>query len=377
MSLIASTYAEQSPFLIGDLLFSSNDGNTNFRSPTHPDVMAEAAKFTADLKPQDLAQKIFILKDNVCIALAGLEYEMKALLNHLKDSLHFYDSVTRDSMHTILRSFDLNNRFARSEFIILVMEKDEEGRFFGGQFTSSSNWIEIEHPTFAEVVAGGSGARDFINHLQEPTTYASSFDDDVIKSRLTANMIMLSQWITTEKVTGRNLENLWGGGYEIIFFDGERFTKFSEIAFVVFETKMEPDGTMQRMHPSVINYYKYQGDLLQIYSFRLFRGSIEEESDRLLMVTEAGDYEPHLFLVPPFDTPAGTLLEVPASHSFETRNVAAGMCVWYENSDTYRPGAFMEANEIGLRFTENGKLEVSMSLEVHNSVEENARAQLK
>jgi hypothetical protein len=373
MSLIASTFAEQSPFLIGDLLFSSKDGNKDFLLPTH----AETGESVADLKPQDLAQKIFILKDNVCVALAGLESEMKALLDHLRDSFRFYDIVTRDSVHTMLHSFDLDNQFKHSAFIILVMEKDEAGNFFGGKFTSNSNWIEIEHPTFASVVAGGRGARDFINHLQQPATYASTFEDDLLKSRLTANIIMLSQWITTEKVTGRNLENLWGGGYEIIFFDGERFAKFPEIAFVVFETKIDPDGTMQRMHPSVINYYKYQGDLLLIYSFQLFRGSIEEKEGRLQMIAEAGDYESHLFFVPPFDTPAGTLLEVPSNHSFETRHVAAGMCIWYENSDTFRPGAYMEANEVGLKFTENGKLEVSMSLEVHNSVEENARAQIK
>ena len=376
MSMIASTFSLQSPFLIGDLLFSSGKGKEDFLFPTHGESMHTDSSDPNELKPDELLQKLYVLKENICIALAGWENEMRDLLVELKITLSYYERITRDIMHQVLQNYDMENEFAGSAFMMLVIEKDENGDFQVGRYYRGK-WEEIDHITFGSVLACASGRHDFIEHLHHPFTFVTSFGEDDLRSRLTANLIMLSQWIAAEKYNGRNLDNHWGAGYEMIYFDGERFRKVDEIAYVVFETVMKEDGSMQRLHPSVINYYRYHGDVLFLYSFRLFKGTLTEDlkTNRLLMETEQGDYEPHLFIVPPIDVLPDSLPEIPLDHSFVTRHVAAGMIVYYENDtdNTFRPAAYLESNEVGLKYTFNGKLEINFSLEIHNNVEQNAR----
>lgn len=371
MSLIATTFSETAPFMIGDLLFSSNRGKDDFISPTGAQIDKPNALSENKLNPDELFQKIYILNDYVCIALAGWEDEMKGLLVYLRERIAETPVVTHVIMDNLLKAYNLDEKFPRSVFMIFVVEKKADETFFFGRF-KLGNWIEIDHPVFQSMLACGSGGRTFINYMREPFTYVSTFPEGDYRNILTPNLIMVANWITTEKVAGVTLEEDWGCGYEIIYFDGTKFCKFDEIAFVVFETKMESYGSMQRMHPSVINYYKYKGDILFLYSFRLFRGTIEEDKDKITMTTEWGDYESHLFIVGPIDAPEGTIVELPADHSFVTRHVAAGMAVWYENGNTFRPGSYLEANQVGLRYTMNGKLEVSLSMQVHNDVETNA-----
>jgi hypothetical protein len=373
MSLIATTFSETAPFMIGDLLFSSKRGKEDFVSPTGAEIGKSDPSLADQLNPDELFQKVYILNDHACIALAGWEDEMKGLLVYLRKKVSKVPTVTHTIMDHWLKQYDLSANFPRSVFMIFVIEKEENEKIFFGRF-KLGNWINIDHPVLQSIFACGSGARTFIEYMREPFTYVSTFPDGDYRNLLTPNLIMVANWLTTEKVAGITLEEDWGCGYEIIYFDGERFRKFDEIAFVIFETKMENDGSMQRMHPSVINYYRYHGDILFLYSFRLYKGMIEEDDEKITMTTEFRDYESRLFIVGPIDAPEGTIVELPADHSFTTRHVAAGMAVWYENGHTFRPGSYLEARDVGLQYTMNGKLEVTLSVSIHNDVEANALA---
>jgi hypothetical protein len=95
MTLIASTFSEELPFLLGDILFSSQDNIIDFITPTQIhsySIPGDNLKF----KPSELSQKIYILNDNLAIALAGNKYEMKTLLCQLKSRISYFNYISKE-----------------------------------------------------------------------------------------------------------------------------------------------------------------------------------------------------------------------------------------------------------------------------------------
>ena len=71
MTMIACTFNNSTPIIIGDILISSNLKPASFILPTHSDDVVQFLADTSKYHPHSLSHKIYILKSNVCIAFSG------------------------------------------------------------------------------------------------------------------------------------------------------------------------------------------------------------------------------------------------------------------------------------------------------------------
>jgi len=82
MTLIATTKNFGHPFLVGDILLTSEDEKISINLPTNTIDINKYMEFPNGA-PVGFCQKIYIIKKNVCVALAGRLNEMTLFLEEL------------------------------------------------------------------------------------------------------------------------------------------------------------------------------------------------------------------------------------------------------------------------------------------------------
>jgi hypothetical protein len=111
MTLIATAINKKNiPFLISDLLISSDTGIANFQSPTNHFPINQYLPQDSTNKPESFSQKTYIINKDLCVMLAGSVYEMK---NFLDDLIKYFNhhELTRTHLFNFLNSYDYTNEF--------------------------------------------------------------------------------------------------------------------------------------------------------------------------------------------------------------------------------------------------------------------------
>ena len=117
MTLIASTLNNNVPFLISDLLWSSENSNQRVRFPTNIFDPSPYLSFNQENKPVKLGQKMYFINDKVCIIFAGLSDEILNFLILIKYTFQEYDEITKEDIHRFLEKYQLNRNFKDSAFL--------------------------------------------------------------------------------------------------------------------------------------------------------------------------------------------------------------------------------------------------------------------
>lgn len=321
MSLIAHTETNHCPFVIGDLLFSSTIPVAPFDSPAQlPSEYLQQIN-EGDLYPAELYQKIYIIRDYICIAMAGYQSEMKAFLQEFRLKCNIYESPSHPLDHTvilnILQEYNFAINYANSSLYLLIMGEPNGGIVTGGAL-HWGKWQGVSTEIFGEVMASGSGSIDFLKKFAEPTDY--ELCEEPFRALMAAHMSVLAKWISREGTTGENIQNYWGGGFEMIFWNGTRFEKNEKFAFLICRDRFTPSKELLPP-PHIVNYYQYHKEVLFILSIRIGSFQTDEQGD--LVHFTCTDLKRDLYLAPAIDLPPG-LVEPPPSWSFSTQSVAVG-----------------------------------------------------
>lgn len=359
MTVISRSLNRKAPIISSDLLISSPNPRVPFLPPC---VEALSAEFLASLplKPAGLRQKIYVLADNVCIALAGLVMEMQDILEDLERFCRYAPSLNAEVIRGYLREYDFS-KYKGCAFFLMVIERDHEGMIHVMEI-AMGEFIGLDSNMFDQSTAIGSGAGDFLNIIGQKMLSWTSFKDGDIRQSVVKHGGLIAHLLTLERATNNDLRNAWGGAFEFAVYDGRRFVKPINVAYVVNFAQIDSNGRYQMPVPVFVLHHRYEGEILIITKV-FWKNHImrDDEHDRLILTSD--DVVAETFIAPPIKRG----IEIPDSlfkpQSFETAWIGMGYLINTAEPDPFSimPAFFTASVDLSVNFNaEEGKIEIFM-----------------
>lgn len=246
MSLIIYTTNNGFPVLIGDLLISATDNIYNAEIPVYMKSFPEF-QTKQNLFPETLKQKIYIINDQMALGMAGYLDEMKNLLQDVKNFFKYYDT-NYENIEIFWEQYNKYD-FKRSACVFLVGEKELDKTVIKSK--KVGNWNYGFNKEFGDVFSFGSGSETILDELEE-IKYSPSNN----RERIALHTIAICRLIGSEYFSGHSIINSWGGGYELIFYDGKKFTKIDDTCYLIWNCKFDEKGNYD-LEPRIALNYKY------------------------------------------------------------------------------------------------------------------------
>lgn len=229
MTLIASTLNYAYPIIVGDILMTSEEVKRDVAIPTFLKSVNDLLPADHKFFPFSLRQKIYVVTDSLAIALAGSEFQMRLFLEDIRMNFK-YKPCTHSNVVDFVNGYDYSN-FDQSACLLLHAEKKEEGVEMNT--ITIGKWQEAESPTLEYVYACGTGSEYFLNNSSQRMHFGNAGDPNALYRAISLNYIQLSKLLGIERLNMETLKNSWGAGFEMIYFDGERFRKMDDITFII------------------------------------------------------------------------------------------------------------------------------------------------
>ncbi|QXV63723.1 hypothetical protein INP83_11445 [Mucilaginibacter sp. 21P] len=93
------------------------------------------------------------------------------------------------------------------------------------------NWIHYDERHNLDVHSAGSGAREWTEHLIENITKIEETHPSVTLCKQRALLICMS-FIARERANTNQLMDGWGGGFDVIYYEGGRFHRIDPVAYI-------------------------------------------------------------------------------------------------------------------------------------------------
>jgi hypothetical protein len=388
MTLIASTLNHKMPFLISDLLWSSKPSNTQVRFPTNISDPSPHLPANQENKPIKLLQKMYFIKNNVCIIFAGESDEILAFLIVIKSIFQNYSKISKNDIHQFLNKYNLEQNYKESAFFITHIENFLDDSINVSQFYYPSetnivnptefniqegSWNIMYDPIYEEVSACGGGAEGFLNIIKQFGIFHTRFENGDFMQALQANTILISQLLTLERVSLYTLRENWGGGFEIAYYNGEKFEKLNEIAYVINHSQFDISGDIGLPIPMLIMYYKYVNDILYIVALEVRRYSIKETEMYFTFISIAGEFHTTLYEVEGIDLENIEDYELPSDFSFSTNKISMGYSLITKENSIYNPAFFNGGSEVSINFKQGEKIEVVINKKIVEDIKNIAK----
>jgi hypothetical protein len=370
MTLIAYTLNYKKPFILGDLLISSPNAKESIQLPTNTININEYLE-QRNSYATGLYQKIYVINENVAIALAGNVSEITKLLEEFIIRCSYFNPIDEKGIRTFIEEYDLGKNFAESAFFIMLMIKEENSISVKQFWSPKELWKVSDSEVFEEVHACGSGAADFLHNASEQQTFEASFEKGNIHRAIAANFSFIAKILAVERVSLHTIKKSWGGGFETIVFDGNSFIKLDEIAYITCHGQFDEIGDFGLPFPQLIQYYKYFKDVLFISSIEVKSWKRDEKGDQIIL--QSDNYSANLFAIPRLDLKKGSSIELPPDFSFTTNRVALGYAIITKNNGIYSPSFFTESNSLKVAYHDKKYIEVILSKEINDLVKNKAK----
>jgi len=229
MTLICATHHNGVPVLIGDVLISGpRDGNEPIA--TFDDVSRIVKKHSPD-KVAGTHCKLIILRPCFAFGWTGLRIGAEALIKHLEQELPL--SPTVDALAASLASFFETGPSELSIVGSLVQSRE----WWNFHWDGRTGALEL-----GEQFVAGTGAKkissllnDVFDHDHEyreipptnPATLAAAWATQLI-----------SELFSDEVMYGENLEDFFGGGFDVVYFDYGGFKRAASITQLFAEIEV-------------------------------------------------------------------------------------------------------------------------------------------
>ena len=263
MSQIACNLCFNVPFLFSDLLFSSLEKPDSVDLPTNSIDLGPYLSLAHPYHPQGLTQKMYIIKGKTCVVFAGYEDEIKEFLAELKVRCSYFDGdvpleriteshgrislfkrkVRQVSFLFLIHVTRANQHTQKVHFGLFNVPKDPPSRIDPNAFDIKPGvWNILDSETFGKVYAAASGARRYLNLVNQFPVLQTEAVKGSLDYAIQANGLMAAQLLTLEKAALYTVNHLWGGGFEVGYFDGDVFQKFNYIGYIVNHGQFDQTG---------------------------------------------------------------------------------------------------------------------------------------
>jgi hypothetical protein len=339
MTLIATTLNKGVPILLGDLLITSKTPLKAITLPTNNDPNNQSyLKAFKDkiFTPIGLYQKLYIIKQNLCVALAGDVNEMKAFLKEMNLRFSYFEEYEIDENKIIgfMKDIDVDKNFKNCAFVIMILQpRNDQETSLKRIFYPKHLWQHVKSNLFDTVSACGSGSADFIKYIKKKDIdpYKTDTEIGTINSGIMPNIGLIAELLAVERITFKTLLQSWGGGFETILCNGATFMKYPDITFVIYASQKKSSDKYPTPFPQQVLHYRYHNSYLMIYSIDILEADIKSDNQINKMVSTK--FKTKIYLVPRIDVES-TNVNLPTDISFISNNVAHGFGLINEDENS-------------------------------------------
>lgn len=323
MTLIATTSNYSNPIIVGDILMSSEQNEKKTQIPTFLGCVNNQLSTTQKLFPFSLRQKIYVITDSLALALAGSEFQMKLFLDDIRTNFHF-KACTVENINEFMDDYDFSN-FDQSACLLLYSEKTTQGIRIDAK--TIGPWIGSKSLSFESVFACGTGSQYFIDNASKEMNYSHNGNNNQLNKAISLNYINLGELLGLERLSLDTIRQAWGAGFEMIYFDGERFRKMDDVTFILWKGNVNLDTGLYNMEPFLILNFSYFEDIL------------------IISATDMKNIEG--YAVPPLYLTVEDFNQrsIPQSVHFKSKKVCSLFVLELSNGEILAPSFFAESQE--------------------------------
>jgi len=359
MTLIARTRNHFAPTMIADLLITQSNAPNAILLPTIGYDITHLIP-VGQPKPVRLAQKLYILNDNICMAFAGIVDEIRSLL---EDFQPFCSSpaINGERLLQFVKEYDYSN-FKKSAYFMMLIENN--GIAVSVTEISYGDFSIGENELFDQTQAIGSGRRDFEMIINEGIKFTSSFKDGDIRQGIVKNGSLIARLLAEERYLLRSLPNQWGGGYELAYYDTRKIVKLDNTAYVIQSGNFVENGEVALILPLMVLYYNYQGENLIITTVEMHNLNKEQDDDFIVLKSNVINYKK--YIVPSVKRGANLADDVGPVQSFETYSIGMGFVIDTPKKVYYNPSFYTYSTDLQVIFSAEEK---NISIRMHKRVQ--------
>ena len=262
MTLIAQTINKGHPILIGDLLLSSNRPSDELLLPSYVSIPKINGIINANF-PQNIKQKTYIISDNLAISLGGVISEMRTFLEDIKGEFK-YKSCTRANFESFWSNYGFEEISQCTIGAVLIEKRLGNETLMLFYHKKENEWEQVDSHSYEKIFAWGSGAKMFIQATQQISLYSTNFIN--LDQTIYKHLSLIGQLLLMERNNAQNLFDAWGGGFEVVFYDGIRFNKLDDIVYIFLTGQIDARYETCKLTPTHIIKQKYIDNLLLFYT---------------------------------------------------------------------------------------------------------------
>jgi hypothetical protein len=256
MTVIASFSIQGFPVLVGDLLLSGDeDLNKTIQIPTLGEITKVFPKGSGYV-PCGLKQKIAIVNDNIALAWAGTRLSAQIIISDLIKKARKKKYWTLDDLSYFFSNY---NKEHGEKVCIVGFSNDGKGIF---SFGYGINCINYESGHYGLVRLAGTGAADFKNYLDSFDIPPQLNTANPLEKAVGKTLVISTYMKGLESVSGNNLLQYYGGGFEILSYVRKKFKKIDDITYLVWNGRQVTNSSWELGLPRIAIKYSYSDDIL-------------------------------------------------------------------------------------------------------------------
>lgn len=371
------------PFIISDLLWSSDSVAVPAIVPGMAPGYEKLLSKDEKTKPERLAQKMYVVSDKICIVFCGLSDEINIFIEVFKNTFPSSATISNDRIHQFLRAYRLENNFKDSAFFITYIENRSTGGVTVNQFhcplethtidvrqfkIDEDKWNILEENIYEKTSACGSGTGGFLNLIQQPVEFESQFPKGHFMRALQTNTCLITKLLSLQITANYTLPEHWGGGFEAAYYDGRKFRKVDKIAYVFCHGQFTPEGDIDTPIPRIIMYYRYIRNILYITTLEVYKYLIEESDTSITFTSDYGQYQQKIFEVPGIEVENLNSIPMPSDFSFRCKTVAVGYSLITPGNTIFNPAFFNLGPPVSINFQQKKRLKIVFDKKITEDV---------
>jgi len=354
MTLIAIAISEKPPIMTADILITSINGEVDMRLPNRPIPLSNKEVQHLSNKPHKLIQKLYVIQPNICMCAAGSVYELKLILEDFRNFCRWKSNEDKQWLTSeVVQEFFSNYDQDVLDKVVLgiAVAKDKENGFIFTPDKHKTFWQGGGSEDFGDVLAAGSGAKQYLEHISWHKQVGSSHNPGDFMYAKQVNFSFITKFLTKENRTLKSLEHYWGGFLEICYFNGESFEKAGNVAFVISDSTTDEDGNMAIPIPRLFIYSQYIDNILYLTTVQAIDFEIIHSEESICYVSK--NCKKTLFAVEEIDAKdsASPLIEND-NLSFVTEKIAFGINVEIDSQKYLPMSVYTEGEDVKVEFVD-------------------------
>jgi len=258
MTLIACIMPRKQPFLIADVLTSSQENRDEVLIlPTRAYLPPEKLR-QMSMKPAGFARKLFEVNPRLVVAFAGNPDHAVQFAERIRDWFLNCD-VTNDFIVQFLQTY-YSTKLRDFGVIIGALLPDRFQSYWVGQIVSGSS------ERWGDLLVGGSGMKQFANLVFEPADFLAPLGGTEAGDPLTDVLMLAGEFVAREMIAPEPITANFGGAYEVIAPTAEGFFRIDDVWDMFVDVNVDDlGGFILQLLPTWTRQW-YQEDCLYVLS---------------------------------------------------------------------------------------------------------------